>query len=67
MVMRMRPVIAKTGADATCVRVDLSPFFFDNKNVKAQTLVIAKTNNHLLFLFFFFFLSLLIVQQSHEN
>ena len=66
MVVRMRTVIAKTGADATCVRVDLSPFFFYNKNVQAQTLVIAKTNNHLLFLFFFF-LSLLTVQQSHEN
>ena len=28
MVVRMRTVIAKNETDATCIRVDLSPFFF---------------------------------------
>ena len=36
MVVRMRMVIAKTGADATCVRVDLSSFLFTIRMCKRR-------------------------------
>ena len=57
MVLHMHKEMTKAEAEATCVRLALSPLF-NILTMKAHTLGRAKANNHFLFFSFFFLLHL---------